>query len=208
MEHLSKKTQILILNDVKKLLTESPSMFNYLDNNGLCHYLKIAYNEHKIEGVGIDGFSVENATVLAYKYKFPKPNGVILWWNFPNQWNEIRIQFIDALISELNTVKEAEIKKVSIVKHNLDVYYNPMYNGLHVVHSDNGKTVTIGSCCNFYNDAYTSIIRHEVDKSYLKRLIKLDKEKLFDYDFLELHELFFGYFSLCVCDESFIRIKQ
>lgn len=71
-----------------------------------------------------------------------------------------------------------------IINHDLPVYYNPEYNGLHVVHSKDDKTAIVGSCCHFYNDAYTNICRYEIPVEMLKDWILIDKENLLKHSFI------------------------
>lgn len=73
-----------------------------------------------------------------------------------------------------------------MIKHNLPVYYNPKYNGFHVLHNDLGNNVVvIGGCSKFLDDAYTNIIRYKVPKSYLNELILIDLDKVDTYDFIQ-----------------------
>jgi len=199
MKILTQKEEILILQETKRLLSKNSSSYNYLDNSGLCYYMNRTYVNFEIYGAQIKGFTLANAVLLSKKYNFASPNGCVFWWTNKENWNEVRIQFIDALIEELKIPKVGDYRTV---EHKLDVYYNPKYHGIHVVHSDNGRTVTIGDCCTFYNDAYSGILRYEVDKKYLQRLIKLDKENLLCYDFIELHEFSSTHHAISVSKEE------
>lgn len=84
-----------------------------------------------------------------------------------------------------------------LIEHNLPVYYNSEYNGLFVVHSYNGKTAIVGSCCKFYNDAYTSIGRYEIPVEMLGEWLRLDKDKIESYPFLMVDDMVD---ALCVAD--------
>lgn len=76
---------------------------------------------------------------------------------------------------------------MNIFEHDLPVYYNPEYNGLHVVHKQNEEIAIVGDCCRFYNDAYTCIVRYEIPIEYLNKWIVLDKNNLLKYDFIGNH---------------------
>lgn len=72
----------------------------------------------------------------------------------------------------------------------LPLYYNPMYNGFHVIHEETEDTVTLGGCCTFLSDAHTSIMRYVVPKSYLINLFLIDYDHLDEYDLIELYNLY------------------
>lgn len=197
------KFQIQILEKVKQLLLSEDSFFNYMRNYGLCHYFKVVYNKYNITSGGVEGFTIENAEILSNKYGFPKPQGHIFWWVNSNIWNSARSSFIDALICELKNKSDIQSGKLKSIplkfkEHNLDVFYNPDYHGLHVIHKYHGDTITIGECCNFYDDAYTCISRYTVKKSYIDKLIKLDKEILGAYPFIENYKFSSNCYSVRV----------
>jgi hypothetical protein len=77
---------------------------------------------------------------------------------------------------------------MKIIEQSLQVYYNPIHNGFHVVHDEKDKTIIVSDCCRFYNDAFTCILRYEISKNILKNWIAVDKEKLLDYDFTTIDE--------------------
>ena len=85
----------------------------------------------------------------------------------------------------INTEKVDKLKKLNIIKHNLPVYYNPNEHGFHVVHSQNNCTAIVGECCRFYSDAFTCILRYEVPVNYLNNWIKINKDFLLDYSFVD-----------------------
>jgi len=76
-------------------------------------------------------------------------------------------------------------KRMSMVEHDLDLYYNPKYNGFHVVHKEQGNKIVLGGCCRFVDDAFTNITRKVVYRTYLKNLVKVDKSKIESYDFVQ-----------------------
>jgi len=81
--------------------------------------------------------------------------------------------------------KNKKALKPSIIKHDLDVYYNPNENGFHVVHSQNDKFAIVGTCSMFYSDAYTCILRYKAPVNILNNWIKINKEYLLDYSFVD-----------------------
>lgn len=99
------------------------------------------------------------------------------------------------------------------INHKLAVYYVPEYNGLVVVHSENSDTgtVTIGGCCNFYDDAYTNITRHVISKENLEGWVRLNKRKLHTYDIIKPYELI-GTYTYRVCknkqEKSYLFYKD
>jgi len=214
------KLQTKILEEVKQLLLSNESGYNYMQNYGLCHYLRITYNKYNITGGGVEGFSIENARILAHKYGFLKPDGLIYWWTKSYTWNSSRASFIDALICELKLKSVNQSGKLQLLnstplkfkEHNLDVFYNPEYNGFQVIHKYHGDTVTIGACCNFYDDAYTCICRYTVKKSYLDKLIKLDKQNLYLYPFIENYKFSETHYAVSVLrnrpEKSYLFFKD
>lgn len=83
----------------------------------------------------------------------------------------------------------------------LPLYYNPMYNGFHVIHQETEDCYILGGCATFLVDAYTNIMRYVVPKSYLINLKSIDYALLDEYDFISLHNLHSDRFVYCVhCD--------
>ena len=72
-----------------------------------------------------------------------------------------------------------------MIEHKLLIYFNPKYNGFHVVHEEKDDNIILGGCCRFLDDAYTNIMRYEIPKTYLDELIKIDLKKMDKYEFVQ-----------------------
>ena len=96
--------------------------------------------------------------------------------------------------------------KTRFIKHNLPVFYNPENNGLHVLHlghpNGNNKTVVVGGCCDFYDDAYTNICRYEIPVKLLRTWKRINKRELNSYSFLQKYQLFSNELSIKIKDED------
>lgn len=68
-----------------------------------------------------------------------------------------------------------------MIQHKLPLYYSPKYNGVFVIRRDN----VIGGVCEFVDDAYTNILRYQIDKTFLQTCVRLNKRKLQKYSFLQ-----------------------
>ena len=56
-----------------------------------------------------------------------------------------------------------------------DIVYNKEYNGFHQIREMKRKTAVISGCCNFLNDAKTTIANYEVSYKYLLTLKPVTK---------------------------------
>lgn len=86
--------------------------------------------------------------------------------------------------------KKTKSARLCFRRHNLAIFYNPEYDGLHVVHEWRKATVVVGGCCHFLDDAYTNISRHEIPRSALKGWIKLKRNlnAMKNYPFMMVYQ--------------------
>ena len=99
-------------------------------------------------------------------------------------------------------------KRISFIEHDKPVFYSEEYRGLIVVHSEKDNTVIVGGMCEYYNDAYTNIMRYEIPTEKLNSFVQIDKQNLDKYDFLELSNLgsFFAYRVVKKSDYTYLNI--
>ena len=68
----------------------------------------------------------------------------------------------------------------------IGVYFNPKYNGLHVLHSIGKDCLVVGGCCNYLADAHTNIVRHTIKKEAIEDWIVVDESNLRVYPFISM----------------------
>jgi hypothetical protein len=79
-------------------------------------------------------------------------------------------------------------KGIIEIKRGQPIYYNPVNHGLHVVFGRENDNIVVGDCCQYFDDAYTTIMRYVIPKEYLNKWKHIEEDKLSTYGFLETNK--------------------
>jgi len=71
-------------------------------------------------------------------------------------------------------------------KEFIGVYFNPKYNGLHVLYSIGENYLIVGGCCSYLVDSHTNIVRHKIKPEGVIDWIEVDESNLRAYPFMSM----------------------